>query len=388
MTKGEPNPGVGLPAGRSRFQRILEAWAEWSIAASAALVGLMVLLVFGFVLAEAVPVLTGRETSALDDGILGPDDIDKATPERVRAFLGLTPEDFRSKDRETLRLLMEVRAEVLAEERRGGADPGATSIRRLFLPFRWEGREKPAFVWQPGPVSPKYNLVPLIVGSLKVTVIALLVGVPIAIAAAVHACLLGVRGTPQWVRAAVEQVSAVPGVVLGTVAVLAVAPVVAALTGTPFPLNASVAGIALGLALVPQVFSLTVGALEGLPRELTRTALALGATPWQAAWRVALPAASTGILAAVLLAFGRALGETMIVLIASGNAPMLGWSPWIPARTLTATVAAELGETAFHGQHFRMLFVVGSLLFVLSLGVNLLAALVFRRPIAEEEGRR
>jgi phosphate transport system permease protein len=78
----------------------------------------------------------------------------------------------------------------------------------------------------------------------------------------------------------------------------------------------------------------------------------------------------------------------MIVLIASGNAPMLGWSPWIPARTLTATVAAELGETAFHGQHFRMLFVVGTLLFALSLGVNLLAALIFGRLVAPEEGRR
>lgn len=388
MTKGEPIPGAGLPAGRSRFQSLMETCAERSFAAAAALVGLLVLLVFGFLLVEAVPVLTGPETSGQDSVILGPDELETTPSERVRAFLGLTPEEFRSKDRETLRLLMEVRAEVLAEERRGGSDPGATSLRRLILPFRWEGHEKPAFVWQPGPVSPKYNLVPLVVGSLKVTVIALLAGVPIAIAAAVHACLLRVRGTPSWVRAAVEQVSAVPGVVLGTVAVLSVAPVVAALTGTPFLLNASVAGIALGLALVPQVFSLTVEALEGLPRELTRTALALGATPWQAAWRVALPAASPGILAAVLLAFGRALGETIIVLIASGNAPMLGWSPWIPARTLTATVAAELGETAFHGQHFRMLFVVGSLLFVLSLGVNLLATWVFRRPVAAEEGRR
>jgi phosphate transport system permease protein len=169
---------------------------------------------------------------------------------------------------------------------------------------------------------------------------------------------------------------------------LAFAPVFQAVTGTPFMLNSLVAGVALGIAVVPLVFSLAEDAISGIPPDLGRAALALGATRWQAAWHVVLPAALPGIAAAVVLGFGRALGETMIVLIASGNAPMMGWSPLLPARTLTATIAAELGETEFGGHHFRMLFLLGTLLFVVTLSINLIASAVFRRLRRRTEGSR
>jgi len=167
---------------------------------------------------------------------------------------------------------------------------------------------------------------------------------------------------------------------------MAFAPVFQRLTGAPFLLNATVAGVALGFAVVPLVFSLSEDALSGVPVELTRAALALGATRWQAAWHVALPAALPGIASAVVLGFGRALGETMIVLIASGNAPILGWNPLLPVRTITATIAAELGETAFYGHHYRMLFLLGTVLFVVTFTINLAASAVFRRLRRGTEG--
>jgi len=382
---------LGTPpgsAGRHPLSRIVEWVAERILFGVAVLTSGLVLLMFLFVTREALPILLGRVSTVNSREVLRPTDLGVLPPERIRNYLELSPEEFAARSPEELRLLLEVRAEVIAEESASVGDPNALDPALLVRPFQWAGYDKPAFVWQPGRWSPKYNLVPLVLGSLKVAAIAVALAVPLSLAAALHVSQLSSSRFQHWAKPALEMLSGVPGVVLGFLALSVVAPMFQWLTGGEFLLNAAVAGVALGFALIPQLFSLAEDALSGVPRELTRAALALGATRWQAAWRVVLPAARSGIVAAVLLAFGRAMGETMIVLIASGNAPRLDWSPWMPVRTLTATIAAELGETSFHGPHYRMLFLLGTLLFLISFGVQLMAALVVRRLQGPSGGSR
>ena len=370
------------PDGRRRRAAravLLDRLAGAFFSGVAVVVALLAAAVVVFVLWEASPVLLGTAARDIPREAIPPDAVDRVPAERLRAYLGLGESEFRRLDRERLRLLLEVRAESLAEDPDGRRIAEALSLRRLVLPHAWEGYPEPAYVWQPDPVAPKFNLVPLFVGSLKVSLIALLVGVPVALAAAVHGTLLAGSERVRRLRPAVELLGSIPGVVLGAVALALVSPLVQRVTGTPFPLNAAVAGLALAVAVVPQVFSVACEALEAIPAEWSRTALALGATPWQAARRVVVPAAFPGLLAAVVLAFGRAFGETMILLVASGNAPRLGWSPWIPARTLAATIAAELGETSRQDPHHRVLFVAGALLLVLSFATQWVAGAALRR---------
>jgi phosphate transport system permease protein len=153
-------------------------------------------------------------------------------------------------------------------------------------------------------------------------------------------------------------------------------------------LNAFVAGIALGLAVIPVVFSISEDALTSVPRSYTQAALAVGASRWQAAWQIVLPAAMPGVFAAMVLGFGRAIGETMIVLMASGNASIMSWHLFDSTRTITATIAAELAETVFGGHHYRILFMIGLLLFTVTFVANLVAELVIQRLKARLEGKR
>jgi phosphate transport system permease protein len=168
----------------------------------------------------------------------------------------------------------------------------------------------------------------------------------------------------------IELLSGIPSVVLGFFALIVLASVVQQTFGLESRLNATVAGIALGLAVIPVIFSISEDALTSVPRAYTQAALALGSSRWEAAWQIVLPAAMPGVFAAMVLGFGRAIGETMIVLMASGNASIMSWSPFDSTRTITATIAAELAETVFGGHHYRILFTIGLLLFVVSWSAN------------------
>jgi phosphate transport system permease protein len=143
----------------------------------------------------------------------------------------------------------------------------------------------------------------------------------------------------------------------------------------------------LGFAVIPVIFSIAEDALSSVPRSYIQAALALGASPWKAAVQVALPAAVPGIFAAVALGFGRAIGETMVVLMASGNASIMSANIFDSARTITATIAAELGEVVFGGAHYRILFLIGILLFVVTFITNFIAANVMNRLKAQMEGK-
>jgi phosphate transport system permease protein len=260
------------------------------------------------------------------------------------------------------------------------AASGELRLGDLLRPRTWVGYTEAAYVWQPVGTPPKYNIVPLFVGSLKVTALAMVVSVPLGVASAMYVALFAPRRLREVIKPAVELLAAVPSVVLGFFALMVLASWIQDAFGLTFRLNAIVAAIGLSLAVIPIVFTISEDALRAVPRTMSDAALALGARPYQTALRVIIPAALPGIAAAIVLGFGRAVGETMIVLMASGNAAVMAvLDPSTPVRTVTATVAAELGEVARGSSHWRVLFLLGVLLFAVTFVLNLLAAFGVRR---------
>jgi phosphate transport system permease protein len=176
-------------------------------------------------------------------------------------------------------------------------------------------------------------------------------------------------------------------VVLGFFALIVMASVLQFIFGYPSRLNAFVAGIALGLTVIPIIFTISEDALTSVPKSYAQAALALGAAPWQVGWQIVLPAALPGVFAACVLGFGRAIGETMIVLMASGNASIVSASVFDSCRTITATIAAELAEVVFGGNHYRILFLLGTLLFAVTFVTNIFGDLVVHRLKIRLEGK-
>jgi len=349
---------------------------------------LMVFLIFLFVARESLPVLLGRMDSSVAQEVLSLEQMKALPRAELGDYLGLSASEMEGMDAETLGLLMEVKAEELAaapEDK--DAEVNTVSWRYLLLPHQWTGYDRPEYIWQPVSEIPKYNIMPLFVGSLKCTLMALLFAVPLALAAAIYVSQLAAPRTKEILKPVIEMLAGIPSVVLGFFALIVLATVLQNLFGYQSRLNAFVAGIALGFAIIPVVFSIAEDALTSVPRSYTQAALALGASRWHAAWQVVLPAAIPGVFAAVVLGFGRAIGETMIVLMASGNASIMSWNLFDSTRTITATIAAELAETVVGGVHYRMLFLLGTLLFAVTFLSNLVADVVIHRLKARLEGR-
>jgi phosphate transport system permease protein len=233
--------------------------------------------------------------------------------------------------------------------------------------------------WQPVSGVPKYNVLPLILGTFKVTLIAMLFATPLALAAALYTAEFAPPSLKEWIKPAVELLAGIPSIVVGFFALIVLASWFQDAFGFEFRLNSFTAGISLALAVIPIIYTVSEDALSSVPKLYREASLALGASKSQTALRVILPAASPGIFAALILGFGRAIGETMIVLLVSGNAAILGLSPFVPVRTLSATIAAELGEVVFGGGHYRILFFIGALLFVITSVLNWLGARLNKR---------
>ncbi|MEO0085936.1 MAG: phosphate ABC transporter permease subunit PstC [candidate division WOR-3 bacterium] len=235
-------------------------------------------------------------------------------------------------------------------------------------------------VWNPDAYGePRYGLVPLLVGSVMTTLLALVVAVPVGIAGAVFISER-LKGTVRTaVKTIVELFAGFPSVVLGFFGLVVLAPFISRLFHVPSGLNLLNASVLLGLMSLPTIISVSDDALRVVPQSYREAAYALGATPWQTAIRVVLPAARSGILAGTMLGFGRAVGETMAVLMVAGNAPIIPKSLFDPVRTITATIAVELGETPFNTSHFFALFALGLVLFVVALATNLIAESLIRR---------
>ena len=242
--------------------------------------------------------------------------------------------------------------------------------------------------WQPVGETPKFGLLPLITGTLKTTTIAIVLGAPLGILAALYVAFFAKRRVREIVKPAIELLAGFPSVVIGFFCLVTVASFIQDVTGTAYRLNAIVGGIGLSLAVIPIVFSIAEDSLSAVPKTLREASLALGSTEWQTAYRVMLPAAAPGVFAAVLLGIGRAFGETMIAIMATGNAPLSSLSPFEPARTVAATIGSEMGEVVWGSEHYGVLFFMGVMLFVFSFGLNAVTELyVKKRLIKKFQGR-
>jgi len=256
----------------------------------------------------------------------------------------------------------------------------------VFKQEYYEGREA-KWSWQPNSDVPKYSLLPLFLGTLKAALVAMLFAVPLGVGAAIYTSEFASRRMREIIKPVIELLAGIPSVVLGFFALIVLATSVQNLLGLTFRLNALTAGIALGLAVVPIIFTVSEDALSTVPLSLRDAASALGANPWQVSLSMALPAALPGIAAGIVLGFGRAIGETMIVLMASGNAAVISGSITDSIRTFSATIAAELAEVVFGSAHYNVLFFIGSLLFVFTFLVNLGGDVILSRLKTRLQGR-
>jgi len=234
-------------------------------------------------------------------------------------------------------------------------------------------------LWQPVGDVPKYGLVPLLVGTLKVVLVAMLFATPLAVLAAVFSSEFAPPRVREALKPIIEILAGIPSVVMGFFALIVLASWLQSVTGSSMRLNALNAGIALGLGVIPTIFTVAEDALRAVPKSYREASLALGATPWQTAWNVSLPAASAGVGAGVLLGMARAVGETMIVLMASGNAAITSPTVFDSVRTLSASIAAELAEVVMGSPHYSVLFFLGALLFAVTFVINVAAGLFVDR---------
>jgi phosphate transport system permease protein len=215
-------------------------------------------------------------------------------------------------------------------------------------------------------------------GTASVTVLAMVIAVPFGLGAAIYISEFCEARTKETFKIVIELLAAIPSVVWGFIGLTVMNPLIISLFHAPIGLTVLNGGIILALMSVPIIVSIGEDSLKAVPDSYREAALAMGATRWQTVYRVLLPAAKNGLLAAVLLGVGRGVGETIAVLMATGHAVKIPTSLLDSVRTLTATIAAELGEAPVHSDHYRVLFVIGILLFTITFVINLTADLIIK----------
>jgi phosphate transport system permease protein len=210
-------------------------------------------------------------------------------------------------------------------------------------------------------------------GTLVVTLGAAVISIPIGVACAVYIAEVAPPKTKEILKAGIELLSAIPSVVLGFIGMVTLSPWIKQFFHLPTGLTALSGSVMLAFMAMPTIVSIAEDALYSVPKSYKEGALALGATHWQTIYRVLVPAAAPGILAAVMLGIGRVIGETMAVMMITGNSAVLPTTLLQPVRTLTATIAAEMGEAVVGSEHYYALFAIGIVLFVISFAVNMTA---------------
>jgi phosphate transport system permease protein len=238
------------------------------------------------------------------------------------------------------------------------------------------------------PIENYFGVLPLITGSLIVTLGAILIALPFGVGTAVFLSEV----SPPWLKSVlkpvIEILAGLPSVVLGFLGIQLAAPFFRIYLNLPTGLTAFTGAVLLGFITIPTIVSIAEDALNSVPATYRQGSLALGATHWQTMWGVTVPAARSGILTAVMLGIGRAMGETMAVMMVTGNAPVLPHgldALFLPVRTMTATIASEMGEVATGSPHYRVLFFIGIILFVISLAVNITASSLALRSRSRAE---
>lgn len=338
---------------RKRF-RLDEFLAEKLITTVAFVSLAAIVMIFVFVFREASPIVLGKEAKPAATGVAQQPVEDETYGDEL---LGERNEALdRGKERSNL-------------SETGGGE-GDASLANLL-----------STTWQPVSAEPKYGIIPLVVGSLKVTVIAILIAAPVAILAALFTSSFAPKWAKELLKPAIEILAGFPSVVIGFFALVTLASLVQDILGTGYRLNAFVGGLAMSLAVIPIIYTVAEDSLAAIPKYMKEASLALGATGWQTALHVTLPAATPGVFAAVLLGFGRAFGETMIVLMATGNAALLSPRLFEPVRTMSATIGAEMAEVVFGDTHYHVLFLLGAILFLFTFTLNALAEVFIRQRL-------
>jgi len=327
---------------RKKF-RFSEFFAEKLITSVAFLSIALIILIFFFVFRESLPAFKSRPQAVAE----------KTTSNENK------PESY-GVVKDTSILAGEVNPDETL--RPSGNPESQGSLRSLF------GTE-----WFPVSENPRYGLVPLFIGTFKVTLIAILFAAPISILAALFSSSFAPPWLREWIKPGIELLAGFPSVVIGFFALMVMASFFQSVFGYETRLNSFVGGVAMALASIPVIFTITEDALTAIPASYKEASMALGASKWQTAVFVTLPAATPGIFAAVLLGMGRVFGETMIALMATGNAALSGLNPFESVRTLAATIGAEMAEVVFGDMHYGILFLIGSLLFVFNFSINAIA---------------
>lgn len=266
------------------------------------------------------------------------------------------------------------------------------SLLIVLLIFLFLFKEAAPFAKEPGlmnltgarwiPVSfqrEQFGIVPLILGSVLVTLLASLLAVPFGVGAAIYIAELARPAEREFLKPCIEMLAAIPSVVLGFFGLVVLAPAVKNVFHLSTGLTALSGAILLALMAAPTIISIAEDAIRSVPRSYREASLAMGATHMQTVWKVTAPAALSGIVAAVMLGMGRVVGETMAVLMVTGNAAMITFSPFESVRTMTATVAAEMGEVTFGSTHYQALFWVGLVLLLATFVLNMIAQRVLRK---------
>lgn len=274
---------------RPRFSilRQRRRWGEWlaerGIFAVSLSSILMIFLIFAFVGREALPVVLGQTNNARSQKPLTADDAAKLSDAALAKYLGVTETELKGFDAQTRKTLLDLKAEELQQISNPDSRVNTTSWSLLFQPRRWFGYDKPEYIWQPTSEVPKYNFIPLIIGSLKATLVALLFSVPLGVAAAIYVSQLATTKVREVVKPAIEMLSGIPSVVLGFFGLIVLATVLQSVFHYSSRLNAFVGGVALGLSVIPVIFTIAEDALTSVPKSYSHAALALGAAPWQVA---------------------------------------------------------------------------------------------------------
>lgn len=227
--------------------------------------------------------------------------------------------------------------------------------------------------WYPISTPSKFGILSLIIGSLLVTLGASLIAIPLGVMAAFYIAEVAPAGIKDFLKSGIELLAAVPSVVIGFIGMVTLAPLVRSVFNLPTGLTAFTGSLTLAFMAMPTIVSISEDAIRAVPYQYKEGALALGATKWQTMYRIILPAAAPGILAAVMLGIGRVIGETMAVMMITGNAANIPESIFQPVRTMTATIASEMGETVKGSVHYHGLFAIGLVLFIITFIINFIA---------------
>ena len=235
--------------------------------------------------------------------------------------------------------------------------------------------------WYPTSSPPDFGILPLLVGSAVITLGALIVGVPLGLGSAIYLSQIASPRVRELLKPILEILASIPSVVYGFFGMAFFGPLVMNVFSVPVGLNAFTASVILGVMIVPTVASVAEDAMSSVPRDLIEASYALGATRWRTIVKIVMPTASSGIITSILLGLGRAAGETMTVLMVAGGSPQIPRSIFDPVRTMTATIAAEMGEAPVGSSHYHALFAIGMLLFFITFAFNFLAERFAKRRI-------